>query len=87
MVLTNREISHKLREHAKALAKTDGNLYRIRAFRQAAIAVLALPDEVSSIVAINGQHALEQYRGIGKSLAKTIAAYVYSDLAPGSREK
>jgi Holliday junction DNA helicase RuvA len=78
MILTNREISQKLREHANNLASAGGNLYRIRAFRQAAMAVLSLPEEVSSIVACNGQQGLEQFPGIGKSLAETIAGYVES---------
>ena len=81
MILTNREISCKLREHANTLAGNGGNLYRIRAYRQAAIAVLELPDEISSIVEANGRHALEQVPGIGKSLAETITGYVCSKFA------
>jgi DNA polymerase (family 10) len=77
-MLTNQDISRKLREHAAALAHTGGNLYRIRAFRNAALAVLALPDEVSAILTSAGPHALEQLPGIGKSLAATIAEYASS---------
>jgi DNA polymerase/3'-5' exonuclease PolX len=79
MIPTNDEISRKLREHASALAHNRDNLYRVRAFRHAAIAVLALPEEVSNILAAKGRKALEQFPGIGKSLAETIAGYVLSD--------
>ena len=77
---TNQEISRKLREHANSLANSGGNLYRVRAFRQAAMAVLALPEEAASLVTTNGQRALEQFPGIGKSLAETITNYVLSEL-------
>ena len=84
MILTNREICRKLREQANHLANSGGNLYRIRAYRQAALAVMALPDEVSNIVASSGQRALEQFPGIGESLAETITAYVLSEAGSGS---
>jgi holliday junction DNA helicase RuvA len=76
MLLSNREIARKLRQHAGELAREGDNLYRIRAFRQAAMAVLALPEEVSELVAANGRRALERLPGIGKSLAGTIARYL-----------
>lgn len=81
---TNREISRKLREHAASLSHKGDNLYRIRAFRAAALVVLALPDEVSSIVEARGRDALEKVPGIGKSLAEMIASYVDADNAQGS---
>ena len=43
MTLTNQDIAKRLREHASELARTGDNLYRVRAFRSAAMAVLALP--------------------------------------------
>ncbi len=76
MTPTNQEIARKLREHASELARTGDNLYRVRAFRQAAMAVLALPEEVSVIVAAAGPKALERVPGVGKSLADTIAGYL-----------
>ena len=84
MVITNNEISRKLREHANELAHHGDNLYRIRAFRQAAVAVLNLPEEVSTIVATSGEHALEQFPGIGKSLAETIVGYVLTSAETGT---
>jgi DNA polymerase (family 10) len=76
MTPTNQEIAKKLREHASDLARKGDNLYRVRAFRQAAMAVLALPEEVAILVATNGPKALERLPGVGKSLASTIAGYL-----------
>ena len=79
MLPSNQEISQKLRERATSLEHNGGTLYRVRAYRQAAMAVLALPEEVSKIVSNSGQQALEQFPGIGKSLARTIVGYVLSE--------
>jgi DNA polymerase/3'-5' exonuclease PolX len=76
MLPNNREIAEKLRENATSLAHSGGSLYQVRAYRQAAQVILALNEEVSSIVAKSGQRALEQFPGIGKSLARTIVGYV-----------
>jgi DNA polymerase (family 10) len=75
MTLTNQEIARKLRNRATELARTGHNLYRVRAFRSAAMAVLGLPKEVSELVATGKVEQLEQVPGIGKSLADTIAGY------------
>ncbi|MBA4063278.1 MAG: hypothetical protein C0501_06115 [Isosphaera sp.] len=72
---TNAEIARMLREQAAELARTGENLYRVRAFRQAAMSVLGLPEEVAVLVAAGGARALERLPGVGKSLAGTIAAY------------
>ena len=76
MMLTNYDIARKLRQHANELAREGDNLYRIRAFRQAALALMALPEEVSELVAEKGPRALEKLPGIGKSLAETITDYL-----------
>jgi DNA polymerase (family 10) len=75
-MLTNQDIARKLREHASELARTGDNLYRVRAFRQAAMTVLSLPEELSAILAASGTQGLEQLPGVGKSLASTIAGYL-----------
>ncbi|MBA4187669.1 MAG: hypothetical protein C0467_06575 [Planctomycetaceae bacterium] len=75
---TNQEISRKLREHATKLANHGDNLYRVRAFRQAAMVVLALPQELSVLVETGGVRALERVPGVGKSLAATITEYLKS---------
>jgi len=71
--MTNADIARALRERAAEYSHGGNNLYRIRAFRQAAMAVLALPDEAAALVAAAGPRALERLPGIGKSLAGTIA--------------
>lgn len=79
MVQKNTEIAQKLRDQANALARAGGNLYRVRAFRSAAMAVLGLPVEVAELLATGGlrglERELERIPGIGKSLAHTIAGY------------
>lgn len=73
--MTNEDIARKLREHAAELARGGNNLYRVRAFRQAALAVMGLPAEVGQLVAAGGPAALTRVPGIGKSLADTIARF------------
>ncbi len=81
MIPSNQEIAQKLREQATSLEHNGGTLYRVRAYRQAAMIVLALPEEVSNIVANSGRQALEQFPGIGKSLANTIVGFVLKGVA------
>lgn len=73
--MTNEDIARTLRGQAAELARRGDNLYRVRAFRQAAVAVMGLPEDVSALVAGGGPKALERVPGIGKSLAGTIAEY------------
>ncbi len=65
------EIAARLRREAAELASRGENLYRIRAFRQAAFAVLAIPTET------NGWNRAdwECVPGIGKSLAERLENY------------
>ncbi len=79
--MTNAEIARELRTRAADLARAGDNLYRVRAFRQAAVAVLALPDPVAELVATAGPKALERLPGIGRSLADTIAGLAADQLA------
>jgi len=71
--MTNTDIANRLRERARELAHSGDNLYRIRAFRQAAFAVMGLETDVSQLVSTGGPKALERVPGIGKSLSETIA--------------
>jgi DNA polymerase (family 10) len=68
----NALIADRLRARASELARGGDNLYRVRAFRQAAMAVLALPEPVAAVAERGG---LDRVPGIGKSLAKTITAW------------
>lgn len=77
--MTNQDIARKLREHASELSHDPENLYRVRAFRQAAMVVMGMSDEVERLVASEGPRALERVPGIGKSLADTIARFAGGD--------
>src|SRR5262245_46447302 len=79
--MTNQDIARRLREQAAELARGGNNLYRIRAFRQAAMAVLGLSGEAADLVARSGPRVLEGVPGIGKSLAGTIAGLAADPLA------
>ncbi|MGL6097826.1 MAG: helix-hairpin-helix domain-containing protein [Fimbriiglobus sp.] len=73
---TNQQIADQLRAHAAALAKGGANLYRVRAFRQAAVAVLGLLRPVTDVLAERGRAGLTDVPGIGDSLAETIDEFV-----------
>ena len=83
MRLTNHEIARKLREQATQLSRAGDNLYRVRAFRQAAMAVMAVPEDLAELVAAEGRKALERLPGIGKSLASTIVRYLDEEAPRG----
>src|SRR5262245_37112594 len=68
MILTNHQIAQRLRKEAMELARGGSNLYRVRAFRQAAMTVLGLPQELSTLVSSSGPQALEWLPGVGKTL-------------------
>lgn len=69
--MTNSEIAVRLQKHAADLAARGENLYRVRAFRQAAFTVLSLNRPINSFE----KDELKQIRGIGESLAETIGQF------------
>src|SRR5262245_22275014 len=71
----NTMIARKLRTHAHELERKKENLYRVRAFRRAAEAVLRLDEPIEEIIAHGGPAALAAVPGIGPSLATTIMGY------------
>jgi holliday junction DNA helicase RuvA len=73
--MTNIQIARRLRTHAHELARKKENLYRVRAFRRSAEAVLRLTESVEDLIARGGPAALAAVPGIGPSLATTIAGY------------
>lgn len=70
--MTNDEVARQLQRHARKLAERYGNLYRIRAYRRAAHAVLGLPRPVTELQ----KWELEVLPGIGDHLAVAITNYV-----------
>lgn len=73
--MTNQQIAQQLREHAAELARRGDNLYRVRAFRRAAMTVLGMDRPIEEFVASRGCHGLTVLPGIGSSLAETIAGF------------
>jgi DNA polymerase (family 10) len=69
--LTNDDLARRLRAHARALADRGDNLYRVRAFRQAAMAVLGLRESVADVLARTGT-----VPGVGESVAETLERFV-----------
>jgi DNA polymerase/3'-5' exonuclease PolX len=80
--LTNSEIARKLQAHAAELAGKGGNLYRIRAFRQAAFAVMGLEEPLERLLERSGRRGLQTIRGIGSSLAETLEQLVETGSFP-----
>lgn len=70
--MTNDAIADQLRRHASELSRGGDNLYRVRAFRQAAFTVLTLNRPVHEILEKQGRRGLEAVPGIGRSLAEVI---------------
>ncbi|QEL16007.1 helix-hairpin-helix domain-containing protein [Limnoglobus roseus] len=76
--MTNADVVKKLREHANTLTQSGANLYRVRAFRQAAVAVMASDREAADVIAEGGRGELQRAFGIGESVAETIAEFLES---------
>jgi hypothetical protein len=74
--MDNRTIAQKLLDHADYLETQEANLYRVRAYRQAASIVLELTQPVVEIVATNGRKGLEALPGIGSHLSFAIESLV-----------
>ena len=74
--MTNRAIADQLRAYATELTRRRDNLYRIRAFRQAAFAVTGLMEPLEDLVRNRGTNALIHIPGIGESVAETLVQYV-----------
>ena len=70
--MTNEEIARRLRQEASNRSRTGDTLYRVRALRQAAMAVLALPEPVEAILSRGGRRELRAVPGIGRGLARRI---------------
>ena len=70
--MTNGDVARQLQQQARKLSERYGNLYRIRAYRRAAHAVLGLERPVGELQ----KWELEVLPGIGDHLALAITNYV-----------
>lgn len=74
--MDNRAIAQHLFGLARSLEQQHANLYRIKAYRQAAQAILSLERPVEEIVAHEGRRALKDLPGIGAKLSVKIETLV-----------
>lgn len=73
--MTNQDIAQRLQQYARELTHQHNNLYRIRAYRRAAVTMMSLTQPVDEIINAMGERGLAKLPGIGRSLAITIARY------------
>jgi hypothetical protein len=74
--MDNRSIAKRLLEHADFLESQEANIYRVRAYRQAAQTVMSEQRPVAEIVASQGRKGLEALPGIGSHLSFAIDSLV-----------
>src|SRR3954452_18886548 len=74
--MNNKTIAEKLREYANHLEAREVNVYRVRAYRQAAQTVLQLDREIKDVLEAEGRAGLEALPGIGQHLSYTIEGMV-----------
>lgn len=72
---TNEQIARQLQATARELSQKRSNLYRIRAYRQAANTILGLDRAVEDLLQEEGTRFLKRFPGIGTHLGETIAHY------------
>jgi hypothetical protein len=70
--MTNATIAEKLTEYANYLEAREANVYRVRAYRQAAQTILGLDRQVRDLLVAEGRAGLEALPGIGAHLSYTI---------------
>lgn len=70
--MQNHTIVRHLLDAARQIEKQGGNLYRIRAYRQAAINIMGLDQEIEDLLKEGGKKALREVPGVGQHLAETI---------------
>jgi DNA polymerase (family 10) len=69
----NQQLATIFRSMADLLSAQRANPYRVRAYRRAADALLAIDEDVSTVA---GRHGLEEIDGIGADLAKKIEEFL-----------
>lgn len=74
--MDNRTIAQQLLGLARSLERQHANLYRVKAYRQAAQTILGLERPVEEIVAFEGRRALKELPGIGAKLSVKIETLV-----------
>jgi DNA polymerase/3'-5' exonuclease PolX len=70
--MNNETIARQLTEYANELGHQPGNLYRLRAYRQAVLTIQGLDRPLADLLAEAGVAGLAALPGIGSHLAFTI---------------
>jgi putative hydrolase len=73
---TNEQVAEKLRECAALLEQQEANVFRVRAYRQAAATLESWPEDVYEVLRREGRGGLEAVSGIGPSIAAAIEEMV-----------
>src|SRR5262245_17508819 len=88
--MNNAQIAEKLLAHARELEAHGHNLYRVRAYRRAALSIRMLAVEVSELLEQGGRAALATIPGVGAHLAFTLERLLrrgeWVTLGPGPEE-
>lgn len=84
--MDNTAIGRGLLRLSREMAANGENLYRVQAYRRAAVRVLGLDRSVRELVAEAGVRGLMSIPDIGASLAKTIAEMAAATLANSASE-
>ena len=71
--MDNEIIARDLLRLAREKAAAGDNLFRVRAYRRAALVVQGMPRPVRDVLAVEGVRGLRRIPGVGASLATTIA--------------
>jgi hypothetical protein len=74
--MDNYSIAKRLLDHAALLECRDANIFRVRAYRQAAGTILSLDQPVTDLIAREGRQGLESLPGIGSHLSYAIESLV-----------
>jgi DNA polymerase/3'-5' exonuclease PolX len=86
--MDNQTVARHLTRHARELEKENGNLYRARAYRRAALVMMELDQTVDQLVAEQGVAGLRRLPGIGDHIAETVALLVTTGkFCPVTRER
>jgi hypothetical protein len=72
--MTNSDVARRLMTYARQLDAEGGNVYRVRAYRAAAMTLERMDRPVEEILAERGRAGLEAIPTVGKSLAYSVEA-------------
>src|SRR4051812_31213356 len=74
--MTNSDIARRLMTYARELDAQGGNVYRVRAFRAAAMTLERMDRPVVEILQQRGRQGLEAIPGVGKSVAYSVETII-----------